>query len=431
MRLAIILLALLAFWPQPIFADDDGKLLKVVVLTRHGLRAPTQDGRILAMWSQKKWPEWPVGRGELTPRGARLVTDMWSSLAKLFTASGTLPPAGCPGKDDVYVRADTDERTRMTARALLDGLAPECRLAYRVAETDIDPLFHPVRAGLYHYDAILAASQVLASTNGGLERLQDEFSGTLALLGNISGPPSANLCARFALMPDCALSDLPNAVSISPDGGSIRLVGSLGIASSMAEIFLLEYGQWPDQAAGWGEVNASILSQLMPVHTKIFDVVNRTPLVAWANGGALLAEMTAALMGEHDDQALNLAKLVVFVGHDTNIANISGLLGLYWQPSGYPPNGAPPAGAMFLELWQKDGEQKVIARFYSQTPQALHTPFTDNQADAYAPKRAAVFFGGDQSLATMRAQAFRALVRKVTENAPKTRERQQLVEITQ
>ena len=59
----------------------DAKLLKMVVLSRHGVRSPTQSSETLESWSRKDWPEWPVKRGELTPRGAKLVTAMWEQEA--------------------------------------------------------------------------------------------------------------------------------------------------------------------------------------------------------------------------------------------------------------------------------------------------------------------------------------------------------------
>ena len=47
----------------------DAKLLKMVVLSRHGVRSPTQSSETLGSWSRKDWPEWPVKRGELTRAG--------------------------------------------------------------------------------------------------------------------------------------------------------------------------------------------------------------------------------------------------------------------------------------------------------------------------------------------------------------------------
>ena len=356
-------------------ADGDARLLKIVALSRHGVRSPTQDVKTLSAWSARLWPHWPVERGHLTPRGARLVTAMWADLRGVLLNHGLLPDALCPPPGAVFVRADTDQRTRATARALLDGLGPDCAQGYAVAEARPDPLFHPVKAGLYAFDPAATATDVLNTTGGGLEQLQEDFAGPLALIDQLSAPPSPELCSRFGLSPQCRLSDLPNAVSVSPEGRSVGLAGGLGIASSLAEIFLLEYGQWPGSDAGWGQVDGKTLSQVLPVHSRVFDVVNRTPLVAWARGSSLLTEMAAALTGMHYDQRLNAASLVVFVGHDTNIANVGGLLGVNWQAEGYPPNDIPPAGVLFLELWGRGDKREVRVRFYAQPLEALHAPF--------------------------------------------------------
>lgn len=110
----------------------DAKLLKMVVLSRHGVRSPTQSSETLESWSRKDWPEWPVKRGELTPRGAKLVTAMWEQEAAFLREAGLLPSKGCPEAGTIAVRADRDQRTRVTGEAVLEGLAPGVRVqAYR------------------------------------------------------------------------------------------------------------------------------------------------------------------------------------------------------------------------------------------------------------------------------------------------------------
>lgn len=422
----LLCIAVLAFlWPSAAQAadGDDGRLVKIVVLSRHGVRAPTQKHDVLAQWSERAWPVWPVKRGELTTRGADLVTAMWGNLGETFRHAGLLPQEQCPRPGDVFVRADVDERTRATARALLDGLAPDCHLGYAVTSDAIDPLFHPVKAGLYAFDPISAATNILSMTDGGLEHLQEDLSAPLTLVGRLAAPVSPGLCARFGLPPDCALSDIPNAVSVGPDGRSVSITGSLAIASSMAEIFLLEYGEWPGAAAGWGQVDAATLRQVLPVHAKVFDVVNRAPLVAWARGSSLLAEMGAALLGTHYDERCNRAALVVFVGHDTNIANLGALLGINWHLDEYPVNGIPPAAALMLELWEKNGAREVRVNFFAQPPAALHAPFVTaamSPADlhAHAPRAATVSAPPVVGQARFPLEEFSARIAQATADAP-------------
>ena len=74
------------------------------------------------------------------------------------------------------------------------------------------------------------------------------------------------------------------------------------------------------------------------------------------------------------DPAVNKAKVVVFVGHDTNIANIGGMLGLHWQLPGYAPDEIPPASALVLTLWLQNDVYQLRARMIGQSLDTLHDP---------------------------------------------------------
>ncbi len=414
-RLLLLVCAIFIF-SLPAQAAQGERLLKIVALSRHGVRAPTQDAKVLSMWSQKTWPTWPVKKGELTPRGSRLITAMWQNLRVKIQEYGLIPADACPPPGSIHVRADVDERTKATARALLDGLAPDCHLGFAVMPGKVDPLFHPVKAGLYRFNPIPAVTDVLSMTHGGLDNLQEDYAGALALMGKISGPPDPALCLKFTGLANCQIADLPNAISVSPDGHDIRLVGALSVASSMAEIFLLEYGEWPGVPAGWGQIDATTLSQLLPIHSRIFDVVNRAPVVAWAKGSSLLRDMASALVGRHYDD-----KVVVYVGHDTNLANIGSLLGINWQAHGYPYNGIPPGGVLFLELWEINGKKQIMARFYAQPPQALHAPFGEkgeNDILDHAPRAAVVSSQPVVGQARFEVEEFMRKVDDATAGAP-------------
>ena len=139
--------------------------------------------------------------------------------------------------------------------------------------------------------------------------------------------------------------------------------------------------------AGWGQVNASTLAQVLPVQcSRIFDVINRAPVVAWARSGSLFAGNDRGPCWEHYDQRLNKGQTGGFWGHDTNIANLGGLLGIRWLPKGYPLNGIPPASVlMFGTLGTKRQEGSSCA-FFAQKPEALHAPFVtgpDGKFDGY------------------------------------------------
>ncbi|MEP6679118.1 MAG: histidine-type phosphatase, partial [Betaproteobacteria bacterium] len=118
-------------------------------------------------------------------------------------------------------------------------------------------------------------------------------------------------------------------------------------------------------------------------------VIERTPYVARRRGSSLLARVASALTGSAvggvaaPDPLVRDASFVAFVGHDTNLANLGGMLEATWSMPGWPVNETPPAGALWLELRrQPDGRQWVYASYVAQsaaqmrdaTPLSLATP---------------------------------------------------------
>jgi 4-phytase/acid phosphatase len=56
-------------------------------------------------------------------------------------------------------------------------------------------------------------------------------------------------------------------------------------------------------------------------------------------------------------------------GHDTNLSNLSGMLGLSWRLPGYQPDDTPPGGALVFSIWQRPGaaDYFVRAQYLAQT----------------------------------------------------------------
>lgn len=353
-------------------ADDQPRLRKVVALTRNGVCAPLQQPAVLAMWSTRPWPAWPVRPGFLTPRGAGLASAFWAAEGSRLRRLGLLPQGACPA-GSVFVRADAEQRCGTTARAALRGL-DAADLRYAMTARPPDPLFRPLQAGVLTLEPTLAAGNVMATAGGDLDVLLDRHAPVLHRLEAISAPLSPKLCQRYNLPDTCGLASLPNLVSVAQNGSRVRLLGALDIGARMVEAFLLEYSQWPGKDAGWGKVAAQGLAELLPLRYDVQNVVERTPDVARAKGTPLLAEMAAMLAGTHSDGRSNAARLVVLVGDDENLVNVGALLGIHWRLPGYPADATPPGTTLFLELWQCGDRQEVRLRVSAQPLEALHAP---------------------------------------------------------
>lgn len=356
------------------------RLLKVVALTRAGVSAPQQSEAMLDSWTERTWPKWPASRGELTRRGAALVSELWSELRNRYLALGVLPANASPAA--VYVRADNRQPARATASALLDSILPQGNNGYAINSLSPDPLFHPVQNGMCVFHFAATAKDVLNNMEDGLPGLNAEYAQQLSLLDSIVGSADTELCTRYALPPGCRLSSIPSSVAIARQGTSAFIQGGLGIASSLTDVFLREFSQWPSEPAAWGQADTATMRQILSLHSTVFNAVQRTPSVAGAQGSTLLNELLAALQGKMTDSRANRSPIVIFVGSDVNIANVAALLDIHWQASGYPGDIIPPAAALAFELWQ-EGESKVVRiTFFAHALETLHssTPFEDEES---------------------------------------------------
>ena len=349
-------------------ASEEGQpeetLLKIVVVSRHGVRSPTQNRTTLDQWSNKTWPRWPVRYGYLTERGSELITAQWKALRPVLAGQGLLPENACPASENYSLIADKDQRTRETAIAIFDGLAPGCGIKPQWGE-QYDTLFHPSQNAL----AALHMEKVLSELKGRLDRLNADPAANAALkrIQDITGCCGPALCTRTAHENSCTLRELPNRTSLDRRKNKPEIGGKWAIASSIAEIMLLEYSQWPDKNAGWAQVDENVLTQIVPLHDKVFDAVNRTPELAKAGGKHLLKAIGDALLSETSP------KLNFFVGHDTNIANIGGLMNVNWNVPGQGSNPTPPGGFLTFELWQKtDGNREVRIHYHAPAFASLH-----------------------------------------------------------
>ncbi len=60
------------------------------------------------------------------------------------------------------------------------------------------------------------------------------------------------------------------------------------------------------------------------------------------------------------------------MGHDTNIANVAGMLDLSWTQPGYQRNQTPPAGALAFELREEAGIRNVNVFYVAQSLEDMH-----------------------------------------------------------
>ena len=369
-------------------SGDELKL--AIVLSRHGVRAPLLSNEDMAALASQPWPKWEVGPSIQTPHGNLLLAYLGDYYRTRFVGAGIL--SGDPVKDGplVFVRADNDQRTietgRILGKALVRSGEPD---VHSLPEGTIDPLFRAARVPVGHPDQALAISAVVGRLGGDPRNLErayaPQFDEIKGILYGPGGPPADS---PF---------NAPSTV-VPGHGDLVEVDGPLRAAERCADSFLLEYTDGkPAAEVGWGKVDAKVMTDLLTLHELFFDLVCRTPYVARVEGSNLASHIVDTLeqgaLGQPVPGALGPAgeRVVVIVGHDSNIANIGGLFGLEWMVPGTQLNPMLPGGAPWWSSCGGAGARPdsfyVRISYVTQTLEQMRdaTPLSADNPPALAP----------------------------------------------
>lgn len=363
----------------------DWTLVSTVIVSRHGVRSPTHAHPPLDKLSPDAWPGWPVPAGYLTARGGSLAERMGRYYGDWLRARRVLPDNACPAPGTVYGWADIDQRTRETGNALLQGMAPGCdmRTSHQADLTTYDAVFQPVAAGDCPLDPGAARGAIEARlAPGGVAGLNTRYAATIARVGEVLDYGRSPACGASG---GCKLEDVPTRLRVESDGSGVALRGGLGSAAKVSEVFLLQYAEGlPQNDVAWGRIrDEQDWARLLEAHNAQRDLLNRTPYLAATNGTPLLAVVLDALARAQMQTGAPPAapvrgpvlpvgnRVYVLTGHDTNVANLAGMLKLDWQLSDQPDN-TPPDGALVFTLWRNPaGEAFVRVEFVYQSMHQL------------------------------------------------------------
>jgi len=400
-RFVLVSVAAILLGAAPASAQEirtpGAELTFVVILSRHGVRSPTWTTKRLNEYSAEAWPDWGVPPGYLTAHG-KLLMQLFGAYDRAYLArAGLLSPAGCSEDDQVFFRADSEERTLETGRALAAGMLPACNAeVHSEREGKHDPLFSPFEVGIKPPDGRLAAAAVAGRIGGNPQALEELYRPALetmqqVLLGCQPGSPRPPAGGGKK-----SVFDLPTSLESGKGDHSVELNGPLKTASTISEDFLLEYANgMMGKELGWGRLNESTLLEMMSLHAVYADLMRQTPALARARASNLLshalASMDQAVAGRAVAGAIGKpdGRAVILVGHDTNISNVAGALGLSWLIPGYQRDDTPPGGALVFELWRQrpNNEYAVRAYYMCQTLEQMRTarPLTLDAPPARAP----------------------------------------------
>jgi len=394
---AVFLLSL-AFCPAgragPEASGDQLRL--VIILSRHGVRSPLATNEAMARYAPQPWPKWDVAPGIQTAHGNKLIALMGDYYRARFAKDRLLSGDAAADGPLVFVRTDNDQRTIETGRILWKAFVPVGEPdVHAVPEGTVDPLFRPLDAQVGHPDPALAMAAVLGRMGADPRSVERAYAAQLDELRGVLRGTGAGPSAPREL-------DAPTTVTSGKNYFPVSLNGPLTAALTCTDYFLLEYTEgMPSSDVGWGRVDGKVMTEMLKLHELYFDLTQRTFYLAQIGASNLASHivdtMEQCALGQSIPGALGPSgeRIVVLVGHDTNIASMGGLLGMNWCVPGTQLNPTLPGGALVFELWSRGGQgsaffvrtsyvAQTLEQMREATPLSLETP----------PARAPIFIPG-------------------------------------
>lgn len=366
--------------------SQEGDLRAVVVLMRHGVRAPIENETRSSAYNSQPWPAWPTEPGALTTHGAkalRLLADFYRA-----RYPSLLQFNSC-GHSGIYVEANTASRTIASANALLPGLSPQCDVRAHFFTDHFNPLFSP--SSSKEVDQQRATDAILGRMANEPEWFTAAFGRPLEKMRRVLTDCAGPTCDKSK--PDFRTTRVQNGIATTRDP---RAESPVSLGADFAENFLLQYTEgMPMSQVGWGRVSRADLNDLMEMNTRYHDFILRTPYGAQVAASNLAAHIRdtilSAASGKPRFYQLGAADdhFILLDGHDSNLSGLGALLRLDWVLPDQTFNATPPGSALVFEIRRNrtTGATTVQVLFISQTLDQirdLHT-LTGTEQPSIAP----------------------------------------------
>lgn len=366
--------------------QDESDLRAVIVIMRHGVRAPIESETRSGAYNAQPWPAWPTEPGVLTPHGAkalRLLADFYRMRYPTLLQSNSCEHPG------IYVEANTTQRTIASAKALLPGLSPKCTVQPHYFTDRPNPLFSPASNNAVDRQRVTDAT--LGRMANQPDWFTDAFARALDKMHSVLTNCVGSGCDRST--PDFRTTRVQNGVAAPRDS---RVESPVTLGADFSENFLLEYTEgMPMSQVGWGRVSRADLDDLMQMNTQYHDFMLRTPYGAQVAASNLAAHLRDTVLSAASGNATpyelgtTADRFILLDGHDSNLSWLGGLLHLDWLLPDQTFNATPPGSALVFEVHRSraNGSATVQVLFISQTLDQIRDlrPLTGAERPSISP----------------------------------------------
>ena len=330
---------------------------KVIIFMRHSVRSPTKSSAALDRWSSRRWPSWSTKPGFLSKNGVFLARMMGLGISTYYRHY--INRYTLSGKHfQLKVFADNMERTVATGAGVVEEFRPIQHVTVEHVLHGKDPLFHAVKMHACPVNKPITEKHYLQSISHSLLN-NYKYDIYMDEMKNILCPDLNKKAAAI-----CALNS-PNKVVIK---NHVNINGALHVANAVGESFLMEYADGkPCNQVGWGKVCLlKVMSHMLYLRNMYARIAREDHYYA-RHGATPVMNLIVSFLGSTNryqvpaqvPSSLSRANMLILIGHDVNISEISGMLHLRYQLIAQPDR-TPPDMALAFELLQAGNGQKYI-----------------------------------------------------------------------
>lgn len=355
--------------------NDNTVLKQIIVYGRHSVRAPTASPAQYALLSPRPYPDFGVSTGYLTVHGQQAEVQLGTYFHDYLMAEGLLTGDGASDLANSYFRANSIQRSNITAQMFGEGLIPGVTIpVHSYALGTPDPVFDPISANVVSVDATRAANEVQRIYNSGATlaaAYSAEFSLARSVLFNYPNGTEPPPAAPPGVI-DAAAQPIPlTALTSGLATGIVVDLGGLNDTEGAVDPFVMEYANGMALSdVAWGELTVDGLSQELRLAVLDQTVAMKPPYldqVQSSNSAAhVLRSMKQAVIGQAVPGAFSdpADKILVVISSDAYLEGLAGLLNLHWQLPDYQPDFVPPGGALVFEVRQSLDTGEYLVRVY-------------------------------------------------------------------
>lgn len=332
-------------------------LKEVVVLSRHNIRSPlSSNGSALGKLTPHQWTDWSAASSELTLRGGVLEIMMGQFFRKWLVDEGLFKENEVPGSDDVNFYANSMQRTIATAQYFSSGFMPIANLHinHRYAPSKMDPVFFP-RLTKDDEQFCKEAMKQISAMGGekGIRGINENLEESYRIIADVLDLKDSQAYKSGEVR---AFDDYDTKI-ILKKGEEPAMQGSLKLANSASDAFILQYYEEPDakRAAFGHELSQTDWEKIAKIKDVYGDVLFTAPVIAYNVAHSLLVYM-------NDELASDCRKFTFLCGHDSNIASVNAALGVedYELPSSIEKK-TPIGCKLVFEKWVDASNHEYIA----------------------------------------------------------------------